>query len=127
MSVNPGFAGQKFIPEMLDKMADMGKILNSHNYNGYIEADGGIDATTLQQVFDAGARIMVAGSAVYGIADINSNIIQLRHKANVAIELKLLEYATLKDIRSDWIKSRKHILIPFAKEVGIEEELHAIK
>ncbi len=127
MSVNPGFAGQKFIPEMLDKMADMGKILNSHNYNGYIEADGGIDATTLQQVFDAGARIMVAGSAVYGSADINSNIIQLRHKANVAIELKLLEYATLKDIRSDWIKSRKHILIPFAKEVGIEEELHAIK
>jgi len=127
MSVNPGFAGQKFIPEMLDKMADIGKILKRNNYKGFIEADGGIDATTLQQVFDAGARIMVTGNAVYGSADINSNIIQLRHKANVAIELKLLEYATLMDIRSDWIKSRKHILIPFAKEVGIEEELHAIK
>jgi transketolase len=127
MSVNPGFAGQKFIPDSLDKMAEISKELKKHNYHGYIEADGGIDATNLQQVFDAGARIMVAGNAVYGSADINSNIIQLRHKANVALERKLLEIATIKDIRNDWMKTRKHILIPLANELGIEEELHAIK
>jgi pentose-5-phosphate-3-epimerase len=127
MSVNPGFAGQKFIPEALDKMAEVVKTLKSNNYKGFIEADGGIDATTLQQVFDAGARIMVAGNAVYGSADINSNIIQLRHKANVAIETKLLELATINDMRSDWINSRKNMLIPLAKELSIEEDLHAIK
>src|SRR5687768_4531477 len=127
MSVNPGFAGQKFIPDTLDKMAEIVKTLKSNNYKGFIEADGGIDAATLQQVFDAGARIMVAGNAVYGSPDINSNIIQLRHKANVAIETKLLELATINDMRSDWIKSRKNMLIPLAKELSIEEDLHAIK
>jgi transketolase len=127
MSVNPGFAGQKFIPETLDKMVKMLKELRRHNYRGYIEADGGIDATNLQQVFDAGARIMVAGNAVYGSADINANIIQLKHKANVALERKLLELATTKGIRNDWMKTRKHILIPLANELRIEEELHAIK
>jgi hypothetical protein len=108
-------------------MAEVVKTLKSNNYKGFIEADGGIDATTLQQVFDAGARIMVAGNAVYGSPDINSNIIQLRHKANVAIETKLLELATINDMRSDWIKSRKNMLIPLAKELSIEEDLHAIK
>jgi transketolase len=127
MSVNPGFAGQKFIPETLDKMVKMLKELRRHNYRGYIEADGGIDSTNLQQVFDAGARIMVAGNAVYGSADINANIIQLKHKANVALERKLLELATIKGIRNDWMKTRKHILIPLANELRIEEELHAIK
>jgi transketolase len=127
MSVNPGFAGQKFIPETLDKMTEISKELRRRGYRGYIEADGGIDATNLQQVFDAGARIMVAGSAVYGSADIHSNMIQLRHKANVALERKLLELASLKGIRNDWMKTRKHILIPLANELRIEEELHAIK
>ena len=51
----------------------------------------------------------------------------MRHKANVAIETKLLELATINDMRSDWIKSRKNMLIPLAKELGIEEDLHAIK
>ena len=127
MSVNPGFAGQKFIPETLSKMIGATRSLRQHGYRGYIEADGGIDATNLQQVFDAGARIMVAGNAVYGSADINSNMIQLRHKANVSLERKLLELATTKGIRDDWMKTRKHILIPLANELRIEDELHAIK
>jgi transketolase len=127
MSVNPGFAGQKFIPETLYKMTEISNSLRQHNYRGYIEADGGIDATNLQQVFDAGARIIVAGSAVYGSADINLNLIQLRHKANVALERKLLDLATAKGIRTDWMKTRKHILIPLANELRVEDELHAIK
>jgi hypothetical protein len=69
----------------------------------------------------------VAGAAVYGGGDIHSAVIQLRHKAAVALEKKLLSYATQLNIRPDWMKARKHILIPYANELGIEEELHAIK
>lgn len=127
MSVNPGFAGQKFIPEVLQKMVLINKKLREHGFKGYIEADGGIDATTLQQVYDSGARILVAGNAVYGSADIHGAIIQLRHKANVALERRLLEHASKTSIRSDWIKIRKHILIPLANELEIEGELDAIK
>jgi transketolase len=127
MSVNPGFAGQKFMPEVIPKMVALNKKLRERGFTGYIEADGGIDATTLQQVYDAGARIFVAGNAVYGGGDIHGAIIQLRHKAAVALERKLLDHSTRLGIRSDWMKARKHILIPYANEIGIEEELHAIK
>jgi transketolase len=127
MSVNPGFAGQKFIPEVLPKMVKINKELREHGFKGYIEADGGIDATNLQQVYDSGARILVAGNAVYGSSDIHGAIIQLRHKANVALERRLIEHSTTIGIRSDWMKIRKHILIPLASELEIEGELHAIK
>ena len=127
MSVNPGFAGQKFLPEVLPKMMAIDKQLRERGFKGYIEADGGIDSTTLQQVYDAGARIFVAGNAVYGGSDIHGAIIQLRHKAAVALERKLLEFATQLNIRADWMKARKHILIPYANELAIEEEMHAVK
>ena len=127
MSVNPGFAGQKFIPEVLPKMVAVNKKLRDHGFRGYIEADGGIDATTLQQVYDAGARIFVAGNAVYGNSDIHGAVIHLRHKAEVALERKLLDHATRLSIRTDWMKTRKNILIPYASELKIEEELNAIK
>ena len=127
MSVNPGLAGQRFIPDVLPKMALINRNLREQGFKGYIEADGGIDATTLQQVYDAGARILVAGSAVYGSSDIHGAIIQLRHKVNVALEKRLLEHASRLGIRSDWLKTRKHILIPLANELQIEGELNAIK
>ena len=126
MSVDPGFAGQKFVPQVLPKMALTNRKLRDNGFKGYIEADGGIDATTLQQVYDIGARILVAGNAVYGSTDIHSAIIQLKHTANVALERRLLEHATKLGIREDWMKTRKHILIPLANELGIEEEFHAI-
>jgi transketolase len=127
MSVNPGSAGQKFIPEVLPKMVMINKNLREHGFKGYIEADGGIDETTLQQVYDSGARILVAGNAVYGSSDIHGAIIQLRHKANVTLERRLIEHASTIGIRSDWIKIRKHILIPLANELEIEGELRAVK
>ena len=127
MSVNPGFAGQKFIPEVLPKMVMINKKLREHRFKGYIEADGGIDDTTLQQVYDSGARILVTGNAVYGSSDIHGAIIQLRHKANVALERRLIEHASAIGIRSEWIKIRRHILIPLANELDIEGELHAIE
>jgi hypothetical protein len=65
---------------------------------------------------------------VYGSTDIRGAIIQLKHKANVALEKRLLDHATKLGIRSDWMKTRKHILIPLANELDIEEEFHhAIK
>lgn len=127
MSVNPGFSGQPFLPEVLQKMTALNQKLAEHGYKGYIEADRGIDSMTLQQVYDAGAKIVVAGNAVYGSSDIHGAIIQLKHKANVALEKRLLIHSTSLDIRQDWIKARRHILIPLANELGIEEELHAIK
>jgi transketolase len=127
MSVNPGFSGQQFLPEVLQKMTVINRKLTEHGYKGYIEADGGIDSRNLQQVYDAGAKIVVAGNAVYGSSDIHSAIIQLKHKANVALEKRLLTRSTGLDIRQDWIKARRHILIPLANELGIEEELNATK
>jgi transketolase len=127
MSVNPGFSGQQFLPEVLQKMTLLNRKLTEHGYKGYIEADGGIDSKTLQQVYDAGAEIVVAGNAVYGSSDIHSAIIQLKLKANVALEKRLLIRSTGLGIRQDWIKARRHILIPLANELGIEEELNAIK
>jgi hypothetical protein len=105
----------------------LNKELRKHGFKGYIEADGGIDSTTLQQVYSAGARILVAGSAVYATSDIHGAIIHLRHKANVALEKSLLDHADSLGIKSDWMKARKHILIPFSNELGIEEDIHAIK
>ncbi len=127
MSVNPGFAGQKFIPGILLKIHDINQKVRKHGFRGYIEADGGIDAAIVQKVYEAGGRIFVAGNAVYGSGDIHGAIIQLRHKVNVALERKLLDEANAIGIRNDWLKTRKHILIPLANELGIEEELHALK
>jgi len=127
MSVNPGFAGQKFIPGILSKIHEINQKLRKHGFLGYIEADGGIDAAIVQEVYEAGARIFVAGNAVYGSSDIHGAIIQLRHKVNVALERKLLDQANAIGIKHDWLKTRKHILIPLASELGIEEELHALK
>ena len=65
MSVNPGFGGQKYIPLVTDKIRALRSI-----YDGDIEVDGGIDANTVSQVVEAGANVLVAGSAVYGAPDI---------------------------------------------------------
>ena len=126
MSVNPGFSGQKFIPDITSKISKLNKTLKMKGYKGYIEADGGIDASTVQRVYDAGARIMVAGSAVFSNSDINTAILQLKHKTNVTLERNLLKKADENRIRKDWIIARKHILIPVANELGIEDEINRL-
>jgi transketolase len=127
MSVNPGFPGQKFIPQVLSKMIGAVTELRRRGYRGYVEADGGIDSISLPQVYEAGARILVTGNAVYGTTDIQGAILQLKHTANVVLEKKLLNLSTRIEMRNDWLKTRKHILIPFANELDIEEEIHALK
>jgi len=65
MTVNPGFDGQKFIPEMVPKMARIRQIITKQGLTCDVEADGRVDETTVQQVVAAGANLVVAGSALY--------------------------------------------------------------
>lgn len=65
MSVNPGFGGQKFIPSALDKIAMVKWILEESGSEAIIQVDGGISAETILEVYQAGARNFVAGTAVF--------------------------------------------------------------
>jgi ribulose-phosphate 3-epimerase len=65
MSVNPGFSGQTFIPEVTPKIAQIRRMLNITNPEAVIAVDGGITATTLPQVIEAGAQVFIAASSVY--------------------------------------------------------------
>ena len=65
MSVHPGFGGQKFIPESLDKIREVRAILNEKNLETDIQVDGGIYVENVREVLDAGANVIVAGSAVF--------------------------------------------------------------
>jgi ribulose-phosphate 3-epimerase len=69
MSVNPGFGGQRFIMSALDKLRRLRALLRLHGSQAQIEIDGGITADNAAAVADAGAEILVAGSAVFGQAD----------------------------------------------------------
>lgn len=65
MSVHPGFGGQKFIPETLDKIRTVRNMLQEKNLDTDIQVDGGIYVENVRKVLDAGANIIVAGSAVF--------------------------------------------------------------
>ncbi len=66
MSVNPGFSGQKFLPEVLPKVRRLRSELDERNPEALVEIDGGINANTLPQALEAGAQVFVAASAVFG-------------------------------------------------------------
>lgn len=66
MSVNPGFGGQAFIPGTVHKVAGLSRLVFGSGSRAVIEVDGGIDATTAPHVVRAGARALVAGSAIFG-------------------------------------------------------------
>ena len=76
MSVNPGFGGQSFIEQTLDKLADTKKLIGKRPI--FIEVDGGISPVNAQSVINAGANVLVAGSAVFGSPDIPRTISELR-------------------------------------------------
>ncbi len=79
MSVNPGFSGQKFLPQMIDKIKLLKSIILQRNINALIQVDGGINKHTISSVIQAGADVIVTATAIYkhsgGIVD---GVIELR-------------------------------------------------
>ena len=82
MSVNPGFGGQKFMPEVLEKIRELKKIQNEKNLDFDIEIDGGINFDNCKEVIDAGANILVSGTTIFksNNGDIKKNINLLKLK-----------------------------------------------
>ncbi len=82
MSVNPGFGGQKFMPEVLEKIRDLKKIQNKKNVFFDIEIDGGINFDNCKKAIDAGANILVSGTTIFksNDGDIKKNINLLKSK-----------------------------------------------
>ena len=80
MSVNPGFGGQKFISSQLRKIEAVAKQIAKHDLDIQLEVDGGIDPATARQAIDAGATVLVAGTAAFkgGPKDYAANIRALR-------------------------------------------------
>ena len=78
MTVNPGFGGQAFLPEMLPKIRRIRAICAERGLHPIIEVDGGENATTAAQVAAAGATAIVAGSAIFGTSDYKSAIAAIR-------------------------------------------------
>jgi ribulose-phosphate 3-epimerase len=84
MSVNPGFGGQKFIPFSLDKIRRLVQIRKDLNLQFRIEVDGGVAHDTVAQVVQAGAELLVAGSAVFGSGQAEQNARELLAAARTA-------------------------------------------
>jgi ribulose-phosphate 3-epimerase len=84
MTVNPGFGGQRFIPEMLPKIRRLRAMCGERGLHPVIEVDGGENAMTAAQAASAGANAIVAGSAIFGTKDYAKAIAQLRAKAAAA-------------------------------------------
>ncbi len=79
MSVNPGFGGQEFIAGSLGRIEALRRMRDRANPNCLIEVDGGITAANVQQVVDAGADVVVAGTAVFGgMGSVSDNVAALR-------------------------------------------------
>ena len=82
MSVNPGFGGQEFMPEVLNKVKDLKKIQNEKKLNFDIEIDGGINFDNAKLAIEAGANILVSGTTIFksNNGDIKKNIELLKSK-----------------------------------------------
>jgi ribulose-phosphate 3-epimerase len=81
MSVNPGFGGQKFIPQSLDKIRQVRAVLSAAGSSAPIEVDGGVDASNIEAIAAAGASILVAGNAIFGTPDAEAATRALRARA----------------------------------------------
>jgi ribulose-phosphate 3-epimerase len=78
MSVEPGFAGQSFIAETLEKIRQAKELIRQRNLSVELEVDGGVNAQNIQEIARAGADIIVAASAVFGSSDPRAALKQLR-------------------------------------------------
>ena len=78
MTVEPGFGGQKFMADMMPKVTAIRRWIDERNHACELEVDGGVDPVTCRTCIDAGANVLVAGSAVYKADDIPARILELR-------------------------------------------------
>jgi len=75
MSVNPGFGGQSFIPETLNKLREARKLIDESGYDIRLEIDGGVKVDNIREIAEAGADMFVAGSAIFGAkSDSDANV-----------------------------------------------------
>jgi ribulose-phosphate 3-epimerase len=81
MSVNPGFGGQKFIESTYRRLQELSELKAKMNPNLLIEVDGGVDATNAAMLAQAGANILVAGSAVFGAKNPKTSIAEIKKQA----------------------------------------------
>ena len=79
MSVNPGFGGQKFIPQTLKKIRQLVELREKTGSNALIEIDGGVTLSNAQEIFAAGADVLVAGSSVFNAPNPIEAVIQLKN------------------------------------------------
>ena len=79
MSVNPGFGGQKFIPETLQKVKKLNELRRNNNYNFLIEIDGGVSSSNIKEISNAGVDIFVAGSAIFNSDNITAAALELKN------------------------------------------------
>jgi ribulose-phosphate 3-epimerase len=80
MTVNPGFGGQKFLPEMLPKIRSLRRLCTSKGLDPWIEVDGGQNGDNAALAIDAGANAIVAGSAIFGSGDYAAAISRIRNR-----------------------------------------------
>ena len=78
MSVNPGFGGQSFIPETLNKLREARKMIDDSGYDIRLEIDGGVKVNNIAEIAEAGADMFVAGSAIFNTDDYKVTIDQMR-------------------------------------------------
>jgi ribulose-phosphate 3-epimerase len=86
MTVNPGFGGQTFLPEMLPKIRRLCAVCVERHLHPVIEVDGGENVTTVGQAAAAGATAIVAGSAIFGTKDYSAAIAAIRANATAAAQ-----------------------------------------
>lgn len=84
MSVNPGFGGQSFIPNTLEKTRRLKQMIMDKNPSVLIQIDGGVNLSTIERIAQAGADVFVAGSAVFGSSDYAKTISEMKQKAGLS-------------------------------------------
>lgn len=129
MSVVPGKSGQKYIEETHSKMARLNKILLENKFDGYIEADGGVNLENVGSCYLDGARAFVGGSAIIGQSDIRSTIRKFREEIMKFRRKSLIETANRmggSTLVKKWIDlhkvgEKKEQLESISKEIGCYE------
>ncbi len=126
MSVVPGKSGQKYIEATHEKMHRLNQILSQNNFDGYIEADGGVTLDNIGACFADGARAFVGGSAIIGQQDVRGVIREFRNKIAYARRKILIQKAHElggNDLVTKWIDlhvigEKKNQLVAIARELG---------